>query len=138
MKAKNVREKWNPGTHSELLLGYRKRDLSRFCIGGVGIPTASAFLRFLYPQEFGVIDSRVAAKVQAAGITTLSIRADGYINDTKANSRKYSSEYIPFLRTEAEALNRTGAAFEDRDENGATIRCSFRPCDVEMALFTDL
>ena len=135
LNVRNVLAKWSADTSKKLLHAYHRRELSLFCIGGVRIPTASAFLRFLCPQEFGIIDSRVGAKVQAAGITTLSIREDGYINDTPTNRRKYHCEYVRFLRSEAMALSGAGGAFADVDENGMPIMSPFRPCDVEMALF---
>ncbi|MGH8710984.1 MAG: hypothetical protein ACREVA_06680, partial [Burkholderiales bacterium] len=72
---------------------------------------------------------------QRAGITTLSVRADGYINDTKGNVDKYHSEYATFLTAEATALTAAGVTFSDVDSAGNPIRASFRPCDVEMALF---
>ncbi len=132
---RNVLAKWHAHTHSDLLRASQRPSLSDFCIGGVRIPIASAFLRFLRPDEFGVIDSRVAKRTQAAGVTSLSVRADGYINDTAGNRRKYHSEYVPFLREQAEALNEAGAEFRDADEAGKPLAARFRPCDVEMALF---
>ncbi len=136
-RVRSLLQKWGATTHRGLMRAHEKQDLSLFCIPGARIPTASAFLRFLFPEQFGIIDSRVAARLQSARITTLSIRNDGYINDTPANRGKYHSEYIPFLRAEAGNLDTAGAAFEDRDEEGVPIRCPFRPCDVEMALFID-
>lgn len=130
----NVSGKWTPKTHATLLDAYRLRSLSAFRIGGVRIPTASAFLRFLYPDDFGIVDRRVVTThTQPVGITTMNLRRDGYINDVTQNISKYSTEYIPFLRREAMAL--AGVTFLDHDQFGAPFASSFRPCDIEMALF---
>ena len=78
----------------------------------VRIPTATTFMRFLYPNDFGVMDSRVVGNhTQPNGITTLSLRNDGYINDTKQNIIKYETEYIIFLRVQAASLNKLGIKF---------------------------
>lgn len=135
-KVKNVLAQWDDNTHKRLLLAYEKRDLSMFRIGGIRIPTATAFLRFLFPEVFGIMDSRVAKNhTQLRGITTLSVRTDGYINDLPQNVDKYATEYIPFLTREAQALNDDGVTFDDIDDSGNLITAGFRPCDIEMALF---
>jgi hypothetical protein len=111
--------------------------MGKFRIGGIRIPTATAFLRFLYPEEYGVMDKHVVNEhTQPNGITTLSLRKkDGYINNSPSNVRKYDVEYIPFLRAEAAAVNRVHATFRDVDVIGDNIVSVFRPCDIEMALF---
>lgn len=132
----NVTAKWQPTTYGQLLLAYQASSLAGFKIGGVRIPTASTFLRFLRPDQFGIVDRRVVGNhTQPAGITTMNLRADGYINDVLENVRKFSDEYIPWLAAEAAALNALGATFEDVDEHGNPIFSRFCPCDVEMALF---
>jgi hypothetical protein len=134
MHMSNVSARWEPTTPLTLLSAYRSRGIRDFEIDGVRIPTASAFLRFLYPNEFGIVDRRVVTThTQPVGITTMNLRHDGYINDVKQNITKYSTEYIPFLRREATAL--AGVTFHDHDQFGAPFRSSFRPCDIEMALF---
>lgn len=136
LNVKNVLAKWDDRTHEKLLSAYEKKDLSMFRIGGIRIPTATALLRFLFPESFGVIDNRVVKNhTQPAGITSLSLRTDGYILDLAGNVNKYVSEYIPFLRKEAQALNDQKITFEDRDAAGNPITATFRPCDIEMALF---
>jgi hypothetical protein len=93
-------------------------------------------LRFTHSNEYGIMDSRVVNQhTQPAGISTLSIRADGYINDTKGNVDKYYSEYASFLTAEANSLTTAQVTFSDVDAAGNPIRASFRPCDIEMALF---
>jgi hypothetical protein len=93
-------------------------------------------LRFTHSNEYGIMDSRVVNRhTQPAGISTLSIRADGYINDTKGNVDKYYSEYASFLTAEANSLTTAQVTFSDVDAAGNPIRASFRPCDIEMALF---
>jgi len=115
---------------------YSNKEFSMFKIGGVRIPTASAFMRFLFPDRYGVMDSRVVGKItQPNGITTLSIRDDGYINDTKQNTYKYEKEYVVFLQSEAGILNELGITYKDVDKDGIAIDSYFRACDVEMALF---
>ncbi len=82
------------------------------------------------------MDSRVVGNhTQPNGITTLSLRNDGYINDTKQNVEKYNNEYIVFLRNEAGKLNDLNVKFKDCDADGSPITASFRACDIEMALF---
>jgi len=136
-KVQNVQDRWTQSTHAQLLRAYRQRSLSAFRIDGIRIPTATAMLRFTYPNEFGIMDKRVVTRhTQPAGITTLSLRqVDSYINDTRDNVHKYHREYIPFLVAEATALNNAGVTFSDVDPGGRHVQVAFRPCDVEMALF---
>lgn len=130
----NVGQQWQPDTHLALLDAYSAQSLSGFRIGGIRIPTASAFLRFLYPDEFGIVDRRVVTShTQPVGITTMNLRHDGYINDVTQNVTKYTTEYIPFLRGEAAGL--AGVTFLDYDQSGTPFSSTFRPCDIEMALF---
>jgi hypothetical protein len=132
----NVLVQWNDGSHKKLIKAYKEKDLEKFKIGGIRIPTASAFLRFLYPEDFGIIDSRVVGNyTNLHGITSLSLREDNYINDNKGNRKEYNEKYIPFLRQEADEINSQHVTFNDINENGDPIRSNFRPCDVEMALF---
>lgn len=135
MKAKNVRDKWTDKTATALIEAYRRKEVEAFEIGGVRIPTATAFMRFLFPDEYGIMDSRVARITQDHGITSLDIRNDGYINDTRRNKQQYIQSYNSFLRTEAFELGCRGVFFQDVDENGSPINAVFRPCDIEMALF---
>jgi hypothetical protein len=135
--AQNVINKWGQSTHHALLSAFNGRSLAGFKIAGIRIPTASAFMRFLFPGDFGVIDRRVVTNwTQPHGITSLSLRStDQYINDTSGNSGKYLTEYMPFLRSEASWLCQLGVTFVDHDEHGNRFNRNFRPCDVEMALF---
>jgi len=133
--AANVRNKWQDETFSQLIKAYREKNLSLFKIGGVRIPTATAVLRFLFPDEYGIMDSRVAKITQEEGITQLDIRHDGYIIDKKKNEEQYNQKYNPFLVNEAFQINCSGITFQDTDEQGEHINFKFRPCDVEMALF---
>lgn len=135
-RVKNMLEKWNDSTAHQLIRAYGNRDLSDFRIGGVRIATATAFMRFLFPDDFGIMDSRVVGNhTQPKGITTLSVRRDGWIYDTDRNVRKYYEEYIPFLRSEASCLNAQGISFQDVDPLGRPLLSPFRACDIEMALF---
>ncbi len=136
LKMDNLLVKWNVDTAKQLIDAYIKRDMSLFRIGGVRIPTATAFMRFLFPDDFGIMDSRVVGNhTQPNGITTLSLRNDGYINDTKQNVIKYETEYIIFLRSQASYLNELGVKFQDVDSKGKIFLSKFRPCDIEMGLF---
>jgi len=135
IKAANLLERWDANTANQLLEAYEKKDLALFRIGGVRIPTATTFMRFLYPDEFGIMDSRVVGTyTQPNNLTTLSLRNDGYIIDTKKNIEKYYSEYMRFLLHEKHQLDDLETKFTDFDENGNKITTSFRVCDVEMAL----
>lgn len=136
LKANNVRRKWRDTTTIELINAYREKKMELFEIGGIRIPTATAFMRFLFPDEYGIMDSRVAEITQKRGITSLNIRNDKYINDMKINKLQYNEKYNPFLVNEAHQLNISGVQFKDIDENGDLINSSFRPCDIEMALFS--
>jgi hypothetical protein len=131
----NVENKWRNDTFTQIMNAYRRKDLSLFKIDGVRIPTATAFLRFLFPDEYGIMDSRVVKVTQKNNITQLDIRHDGYIIDKKKNVEQYNQHYNPFLVNEAWQLNNSGITFQDIDEQGNQIDFKFRPCDVEMALF---
>ena len=133
-----IRSRWTDSTFGQLIRAYQHCSLMEFRIAGVAIPIASALLRFTHPHEFGIIDSRVVKHTQQKGITTLSIRADGYIMNTEMNVSKYYGEYNRFLAEEAKLLNTGGMTFSDFDAVGNPIRASFRPCDIEMALFSVL
>lgn len=136
LKMENLLAKWNDDTVKQLMNAYEKKDMSLFRIGGVRIPTATAFMRFLFPDDFGIMDSRVVGNhTQPSGITTLSLRNDGYINDTKQNIIKYETEYIIFLRGQAASLNKLGIKFRDVDEQGEIFLSTFRSSDIEMSLF---
>ena len=54
---------------------------------------------------------------------------------TRSRTDKYYSEYARFLTEEANLLCAAGVTFSDFDEAGNPMRASFRPCDIEMALF---
>ena len=133
----NMLAKWSHETETQLVGAFEQKNMSLFKIGGVRIPTATAFMRFLFPEEFGIMDSRVVGNyTQPKGITTLNVRPnDGYIVDIVSNVHKYSTEYIPFLKAEADWLNDKGVTFLDMDPSGNSIKSRFRICDVEMALF---
>ncbi|MGD0209700.1 MAG: hypothetical protein ABSC14_01820, partial [Desulfomonilia bacterium] len=126
LKANNVRNKWGDNTVKNLIDGYRRKKMELFEIGGVRIPTATAFMRFLFPDEYGIMDSRVARITQRRGITSLYIREDGYINDTRRNKEEYAKSYNPFLLNEASQLKSRGVFFQDVAENGSLIDSSFR------------
>ena len=74
IRVNGMLKKWNAGTCVQLINGFRKQSIHDFCIGGVRIPTASTFLRFIYPESFGIIGSRVVRLTQTNNITTMSIR----------------------------------------------------------------
>lgn len=135
LKADNVKKKWANDTVEKVINAYRRKDLALFEIGGIRIPTATAFLRFLFPDEYGIMDSRVVKLSQRENITYLDIREDGYIKDKNQNREQYTKNYNPFLVDEARQLNHRGVLFQDADEHGNLMNSRFRPCDIEMALF---
>ena len=81
------------------------------------------------------MDSRVAKFTEEKGLTNLSIRDDGYINDTRRNIEQYENIYSPLLKKESESLNQKSARFKDVDQFKQISEFTFRPCDVEMALW---
>jgi hypothetical protein len=135
VKVNNTIKKWNSKTINAIVKAYKEKDLETFEIGGVRIPTATAFLRFLFPDEYGIMDSRVVKITQRNNITELDLRDDGYIKDINKNREQYKRNYNPFLVAEARELNDCGAIFTDIDEHGHAMNAEFRPCDIEMALF---
>lgn len=135
LKVDNVKRKWGNDTVKRAVNAYRRRDLALFEIGGIRIPTATAFLRFLFPDEYGIMDSRVAKITQRENITCLDLREDGYIKDNNKNREQYNQNYNPFLVEETRQLNNYGILFQDIDGQGNPISSKFRPCDIEMALF---
>jgi hypothetical protein len=135
LKTDNVKNKWKDDTVSKIINAYRGKDLALFKIDGIRIPTATAFLRFLFPNEYGIMDSRVVKITQNNNITQLDLRDDGYIIDKKKNIEQYKQKYNPFLVNEARQLNNSGMLFQDVDEQGNPLDSQFRPCDIEMALF---
>ncbi len=132
LKTENVKKKWGNDTFNKVINAYREKALALFEIDGVRIPTASAILRFLFPDEYGIMDSRVVKITQRENITHLDLRDDGYIKDIKKNKEQYNNNYNPFLVAEACQLNDCGVLFQDVDEHGNTINSKFRPCDIEM------
>ena len=110
-------------------------------IGGVRIPTATAFMRFLFPDLYGMVDSRVAPVTNNLGVTQFSLSKNkskkNYVYDIPKNIRQYTEAYVPFLRKEAQYLNDGGARFRDVDPFGVTVESIFRPCDVAMALWEE-
>ncbi len=85
LNADNVKKKWANDTVEKVINAYRRKDLTLFEIGGIRIPTATAFLRFLFPDKYGIMDSRVVKLTQRENITHLDLREDGYIKDKNQN-----------------------------------------------------
>jgi hypothetical protein len=134
---RKVRNGWDNDSYSILMNGYNLMAMPSFKIPGIAIAIATAFMRFLDPINFGVMDSRVVGThTNPNGITALSIRArDNYINNTGGNDGRYITQYIPFLRAERDFLNNMKVTFVDIDANDNNITSNFRACDIEMALF---
>ena len=135
LKVENVKKQWKEDTFKKIISAYRRKELALFKIGGIRIPISTAFLRFLFPNEYGIMDSRVVKITQSNNITQLDLREDGYIIDKKKNIEQYKQKYNPFLLDEARQLNNSGMLFQDVDEQGNPADSQFRPCDIEMALF---
>ena len=87
IKTANVKKKWRERIRWKAINAYRQKDLALFEIGGVRIPTASAILRFLFLDEYGIIDSRVVQITQRANVTQLDLRDDGYIKRHKRRTK---------------------------------------------------
>lgn len=52
VKAANVKNKWREETTNQLVNAYRKKNMPMLEIGGIRIPTATAFMRFIFPEEY--------------------------------------------------------------------------------------
>lgn len=133
-----VGTKWSSETAQTLLEAYDHCRMGSFRIPGVRIPTATAFMRFLFPDKYGIMDRLVGCWTNSHGITTLKLRSDGYVCDTSSNIEQYEQSYIPFLRSQALELTRAGKQFRDVSACGEKGYFSFRPCDVEMALWQSI
>jgi hypothetical protein len=138
----NVLKKWTDKTTSKLMCAYRNHSsismipsTGDFEIGGVRIATASAFLRFLFPHKYGIVDSRVAGlRTNPGGFTKFKLREDNYINDVVENCIQYNTIYSKLLIDEANWLNSLPVPFTDADIIAKGPQ-KWRPCDVEMALW---
>jgi hypothetical protein len=139
----NALAQWNANTVQQLLNAYgyhvvnpQVSDVALFQIGGVRIATASAFLRFLFPTQYGIVDSRLAGQVtNPASATAFNLRPnDNYITDTNPNRAEYNNTYVPLLQAEANWLNNAAVTFNDPDPMAIGPQ-HWRPCDVEMALW---
>lgn len=99
----------------------------------VGIPVASAFLRFLDPvnHRYGVIDRNVARFLKDKGITRFQVNGKGrIINDDDRNLEEYQ-KYHNWLQEKAKELQTENATYTDIDGK----QQFFKPVDVEMAIF---
>lgn len=139
----NVLAKWNAATVIELLNAFNFHialpaapSVGLFQIDGVRIATASAFLRFLFSNQYGIVDSRVAGyQTNPTGNTNFALRPDdNYINDTQGNKQEFNQVYVPLLQAEAAWLNGQMVTFIDHDPIAVGPQ-HWRPCDVEMALW---
>jgi len=133
LKVANMLGKWTPATAPQLLKAYAAMNIKSFQIGGVLIATASAFLRFINPNLYGIVDSHVADCTNSHNITAFGLRDnDNYVNNTNRNRTQYILKYIPFLRKEAARINGLGATYLDPTIPGPQL---FRACDIEMAMW---
>lgn len=101
-------------------------------LDGVKIAVASAFLRFMDPDEhkYGIIDKNVARFLNDQVITHFILRSnDDYIIYTSKNIEEYQN-YNNWLRSKVAELNL--ATYKDIYGNER----EFKPVDVEMAIFT--
>jgi len=99
---------------------------------GVGIPVASAFLRFLDPIEhkYGIIDKNVASFLNSKEITSFRFDEQGYLILLPSNVDEYQ-KYHMWLQQKVREIN--GSGFTYRDINGIERR--FTAVDIDMALF---
>jgi len=126
-KVNNVLEILNqdPDKVSECIKTFALRDK----LQGVGVPVASAFLRFLDPinHRYGIIDKNIANFLKKEGITNFEF-ADGNLANTYQNADKYEN-YHHWLSRKAEEL-------ENSTFNSIyNVQTKWTPVDVEMALF---
>ena len=100
-------------------------------LDGVRIAIASAFLRFMDPDEhkYGIIDKNVARFLNDQGITNFTLRSeDDYIIYTFKNIQGYQN-FNNWLIAKVAELDL--AKYEDIYGN----KRKFTPVDVEMAIF---
>jgi hypothetical protein len=104
-------------------------------LSGVGIPVASAFLRFLDPIEhkYGIIDKNVASFLNDERITNFSLREDGWIMKYPESARRINIKqyqvYHDWLQRKVKEVE--GATYEDI----YGVQRPFASVDIEMALF---
>ena len=100
-------------------------------LDGARISIASAFLRFMDPDEhkYGIIDKKVARFLNDHGITNFTLRSqDDYIIYTLKNIQEYQN-FNNWLLAKTAELDQ--ATYKDIYGNER----KFTPVDVEMAIF---
>jgi hypothetical protein len=105
---------------------------------GVGIPVASAFLRFMDPEthRYGVIDSNVALFLNQRKVTNFNLREGDYWikkypeTSCRKNIQEYQ-KYHNWIQLTASELRRRNVTF--RDLSGR--QQPFSPVDIDMAIF---
>lgn len=100
-------------------------------LNGVKIAVASAFLRFMDPDEhkYGIIDKNVARFLNDQGITHFVLRSeDDYILYTSRNIQEYQSFSNWLIAKTAELGSITYESIHGNESE-------FRPVDIEMAIF---
>lgn len=96
---------------------------------GVGVPVASAFLRFLDPasHRYGIIDKNIAGFLNREGVTNFK-----FVNKSLASTYENNDEYERYHhwlgRKADEVRNFTFTSVYD-------VKTRWTPVDVEMALF---
>lgn len=100
-------------------------------LDGVKIAVASAFVRFMDPDEhkYGIIDKNVARFLNDQGITNFTLGSqDDYVTHTLKNIREYQN-FNNWLMSKAAELDQT--TYKDIYGN----KKKFTPVDIEMAIF---
>lgn len=105
---------------------------------GVGIPVASAILRFLDPEKhrYGVIDSNVAVYLNQKQVTNFDLREGDFwikkypIDSCQRNIQEYQ-KYHNWLQFVAEDLRKRNVTYTDIYGN----QQPFAPVDIDMAIF---
>jgi len=105
---------------------------------GVGIPVASAFLRFLDPtyHRYGIIDSNVAVFLNHKKITNFDLREGDYWikkypeSSCRKNIKEYQ-KYHSWIQSVALDLQRKNVTYADIKQR----QQPFTPVDIDMAIF---
>ena len=83
---------------------------------GIGVPTASTILHFMYPSDFPIMDIRVAETLLDSGYP---IKTTKYLRKTKNSVRYYVScagNYAPFCAAIRDIANESRRTLRDVDK----------------------
>ncbi len=103
-------------------------------IPGMGLTYASKLLRFLDPERFGALDSRLRGALEKETVLGLRLRR---INDGDVRSvlRGYA-EFLGLIEVLKQELERQAVARPECSLCQASNSATWRAADIEMALFS--